>query len=130
MDMRGFGRCKTEAKFSTADQDREKISHEKSYEDIVALVQQVKQTYPDIRLIAMGESLGCTFCVKLAAEHPELVNGVILSAPAVHINSDMYAGKGQIRQGVKAVFKPQHEVDMSSFFTDPRILHEGEEKLR
>jgi alpha-beta hydrolase superfamily lysophospholipase len=120
MDMRGFGRCGFDEKkqFSTADNDRSKVNHEKSYEDIVQLAELIKKKYPDVRLIAMGESLGCTFCVKLAAEHPDLIFGVVLSAPAVHVNKDMYAGKGQIRQGIKAVIRPSHELNMSGFFAD------------
>ncbi len=106
LDMNGFGRCKfdTDNQFSTKDNDRTKVSHEKSYEEIVRLATLIKQNYPNIRLIVMGESLGCTFCVKLAAEHPELVNGVIMSAPAVDLNKDLFGGEGQVRQGLKAVF--------------------------
>ncbi len=120
MDMRGFGRCRFDEKkqFSTADDDRSKVNHEKSYEEIVQLAQLVRNKYPDTRIIAMGESLGCTFCLKLASEHPDLIKGIILSAPAVRVNKDMYAGKGQIRQGIKAVIRPSHEFDMSSFFAE------------
>ena len=69
-------------------------------------------------MIALGESLGCTFAVRLAAEHPELVDAVLLSAPAVRINPDMYAGHGQIIKGLEAVIKPSHEIKMSGFFAD------------
>lgn len=118
MDMRGFGSSLFEDKFSTPDNDRKKVEHEKSYEEIVELAKLIKQKYPDTRLIALGESLGCTFCVKLAAEHPELLTGVVLAAPAVKVNKDMYGGDGQIRQGIKAVIRPSHELNMSSFFAD------------
>jgi len=120
LDMRGFGRCKWDDKkqFSTKDDDKTKVNHEKSYEEVVQLVTLVKQKHPDVRLIALGESLGCTFCVRLAGEHPDLVQGIVLSAPAVKINADMYAGKGQIRQGLKAIVTPHHELDMKGFFTD------------
>jgi alpha-beta hydrolase superfamily lysophospholipase len=119
LDMRGFGRCHfDESKTFSATEDKTKVDHQKSYEDIVQLATLIKKKYPDIRLIAMGESLGCTFCVRLAAEHPELVKSVILSAPAAKVNKDMYAGRGQIIKGVEAAFKPHHEVDMSSFFTE------------
>lgn len=120
LDMRGFGRCHFDEsnRFSTADDDKTKVNHEKSYEDIVQLATLIKKKYPDTKLIALGESLGCTFCVRLAAEHPELVKAIALSAPAVRINADMYAGKGQIVKGVEAVFKPHHEVDMHSFFAE------------
>ena len=69
LDMRGFGRCKfdDEHKFSTKNDDRTQVNHEKSYEDIEKLVKLVKEKYPDARLVALGESLGCTFCVRLAA---------------------------------------------------------------
>ncbi|PWU00775.1 MAG: hypothetical protein C5B53_03595 [Candidatus Melainabacteria bacterium] len=120
MDMRGFGSCLFDDKnqFSTADDNRKKVNHEKSYDEIVQLAKLIKEKYPDTRLIALGESLGCTFCVKLAAEHPDLLTGVILAAPAVKINKDMYGGDGQIRQGIKAVIRPSHELNMSSFFAD------------
>lgn len=117
-DMRGFGRCLLDKQFSTAGDDRLKISHEKSYEDIVKLAQLIRQKYPNTPLIVLGESLGCTFCVKLAAEHPELADGIVLSAPAVHINKDMYAGHGQVVQGVKAVLSLHHEMDLRSFFAE------------
>jgi alpha-beta hydrolase superfamily lysophospholipase len=120
LDMRGFGRCYFDDKnqFSTTDDDKTKVSHEKSYEDIVQLAKLIKGKYPDVRLIALGESLGCTFCVRLAGEHPELVQGIVLSAPAVKVNKDMYAGDGQVIQGVKAILRPDHELNMSSFFTE------------
>lgn len=120
VDMRGFGKCKFDDKheWSTKDDDKTEVDHEKSYQAIVQLATLLKQKYPDVKLIAMGESLGCTFCVRLAAEHPELVTAIAISAPAVKVNKDMYYGKGQIRQGVKALLKPDHEVDLKPFFLD------------
>lgn len=120
MDMRGFGRCHFDPKkeFSTADDDRTKVNHEKSYEEIVALAKLVKAKYPDTRIIALGESLGCTFCVRLAAEHPELIVATVLSAPATALNKDMYAGHGQVKQGLKAIIVPSHELNLQSFFAN------------
>lgn len=120
LDMRGFGRCAFDEKkqFSTPTEDRTKIDHNRSYEDIVQLARMVKANHPDEPLIALGESLGCTFCVRLAAEHPELVAGVILSAPAVKVNKDMYIGNGQIRQGLKSIVVPDHEMDLRGFFAE------------
>ncbi|MBX9669245.1 MAG: alpha/beta hydrolase [Candidatus Obscuribacterales bacterium] len=120
MDMRGFGRSfvDEQKRFSTPDNDRTKVDHHKSYDEIVALLKLIKQQYPDVDLIALGESLGCTFCVRLASEYPDLVSGVVLSAPAVHVNKDMYFGKGQIEQGLKAVISIHHELDMRGFFAE------------
>jgi alpha-beta hydrolase superfamily lysophospholipase len=120
LDMRGFGRCKFDDKkqFSTDKDDKTKVNHEKSYESIVQLTQMVKKRFPNAKVIALGESLGCTFCVKLAAEHPELLQGIVLSAPAVKVNADMFAGRGQIKQGLKAIVTPHHEMDMKDFFAE------------
>jgi acylglycerol lipase len=120
MDMRGFGRSYVDPqkRFSTPDNDRTKVDHHKSYDEIAALLKLIKADYPDVDLIAVGESLGCTFCVRLASEYPDLLYGVVLSAPAVHINKDMYLGKNQIEQGLKAVVSPHHEIDMRGFFAE------------
>jgi alpha-beta hydrolase superfamily lysophospholipase len=119
LDMRGFGRCRFDdlKQFSEAGDDKRKINHEKSYADIVRLAQLIKARYPDLPMLVLGESLGCTFCVRLAAEHPELVSGMILSAPAVKVNPAMYARPSDIKQGVKAIVSPHHMVDLHSFIT-------------
>ncbi len=118
LDMRGFGRCHFDPnkKFSSVDDDKTHVNHEQSYQDIAKLAKLIKQKYPDAKLLLMGESLGCTFCVRLAAEHPELTNAILLSAPAVRVNSKMYFGHGTVVRGVKAVFTPSHEIDLHSFF--------------
>ena len=120
MDMRGFGASYFNEDGSAKKEDesdpRVAVSHGKSYDEVVALARAIKRDHPEVKLIALGESLGCTFCVQLAAEHPELISGIILSAPAVKVNHSMYAGKGQIRQGIKAVVKPHHKMDLRSFF--------------
>lgn len=126
-DMRGFGICRTDDKneFSTKEDDRKKVNHAKSYEDLVKLAQLVRKTYPGVPIVVLGESLGCTFCVKLAAEHNELVEGMILSAPAVKVNPQMYLSPGEIGQGLKAVFAPHHQLNLKTFIT--KLVSQREE---
>src|SRR4030095_15147 len=118
LDMRGVGRCHFDDKkqFTTADDDKTRVNHEKSYEDIVQLAKLIKGKYPGLKLLLMGESLGCTFCVRMAAEHPELTDAILLSAPAVRVNSKMYFGHGTALRGVRAVFTPSHEIKLHSLF--------------
>ncbi len=56
LDMRGFGRCHFDDKkqFSTAEDDKTKVNHEKSYQDIVKLAELIKAKYPNLRLLALG----------------------------------------------------------------------------
>ncbi len=119
MDMRGFGRCyfDDENKFSTKDDNKKAVSHSKSYDEIVKLAQLIRQKYPDTPIVALGESLGCTFCVRLAAEHHELVDGMILSAPAVRVNPAMYASPKDIEEGFKALLRRNHKVSLIQFIT-------------
>jgi acylglycerol lipase len=131
MDMRGFGRCLFDDKkqFSTADDDRTRVNHEKSYEEIVKLISSVRAKNPGQRLVVMGESLGCTFAVRLAAEHGDLVDGIILSAPAVKVNPDMYVGHGNVRSGLKAAVVPSHTVNLNGFLRNlvsprPEVVNE------
>jgi alpha-beta hydrolase superfamily lysophospholipase len=131
MDQRGFGRCKfdPDKQFSTVDDDRTKVNHHKSYDELVKLVTAVRQHYPGQRLIVMGESLGCTFAVRLAAEHKDLVDGLVLSAPAVKLNPKMYLGHGNLAQGAEALVKPSHLVSLNSFMRNlvsprPEVVNE------
>lgn len=117
IDMRGFGRCKFDPKFSEKHDDKAKVNHEKSYDEIVELLKLVREKYPTAKLIAMGESLGCTFSVRLASEHGDLVDGIVLAAPAVHLNHKMYATPSDIEQGVESLFKKHHEVNLKEFIS-------------
>ena len=119
LDMRGFGACRWDEnnQFSTATDNRKEIAHEKSYGDIVQLAQMIREKYPNTPILALGESLGCTFCVKLAGEHKDLVDGMILSAPAVRINPSMYATPTDIKEGFAALLKRGHKVSLKQFIT-------------
>lgn len=120
MDMRGFGRCKfdDDKKFSTKQDNKAKINHEKSYQDIAALTRLVNTKYPNVPIMALGESLGCTFCVRLAAEQKDVIDGIILSAPAVKLNARMYADPAQLAQIAKGILiSPTGTIDLKTFFT-------------
>lgn len=134
LDMRGFGRCKFDEKnqFSETHDDKTKVNHEKSYTEIVELLKLVRAKYPEAKLIAMGESLGCTFSVRLAAEHGDLVDGIVLGAPAVHLNAKMYATPADLLQGVEALLKVHHNVNLHGFISGlvssrPEIVKEMED---
>ncbi len=114
-DMRGFGRCNLEEKWSTHKNDKTKVHLEKSYEELEQLTKLVKEKYPNSKVVLLGESLGCTFCVRMAGDHPDLVYGIVLSAPAVKVNPDMVVGAGNIRRGLKAAVSPHHQMDLHPF---------------
>ena len=119
MDMLGFGKNRFDPNWEKdpiTKKTRAKAHHEDSYNAIVNLATAVRQKFPNCPIIALGESLGCTFAVRLASEHPELVTGLVLSAPAVKVNPDMYASASDIKEGLKAIlFSPKGMVNLNAF---------------
>ncbi len=91
-DMRGFGRCYADKQhsFCLKDDCKRHVNYVKTYDEVVRLAASIKKRYPNVPLYAMGESLGTSVCLELASEHPELVDGLILSSPTVQINPLMY----------------------------------------
>lgn len=110
-DMRGFGRLRQGESHDFCppgcrgkDDCRRRVDYEKSYADAVEMARRMKARYPKLRLIAVGESLGATPCLRLAGEHPELVDGVIISGPAIRLQPLMFFEPGHILAGLKAIF--------------------------
>jgi acylglycerol lipase len=131
-DMRGFGRCYTDDqhKFCIGEDCKRKVNYDKSYADIVQLAKRLKEEHPNIPLFAMGESLGTSVCIRLAAEHPELVDALILSGPAVEINPRMVLQPKNFAAGLYALLiQPQFRMQTKAFVknlvsNDPDIIAE------
>jgi alpha-beta hydrolase superfamily lysophospholipase len=110
-DMRGYG-----ANAKSDDPALRKINNERSYQDIVKLAQVLNDQYPNLPIAAVGESLGTSFCVRLAAEHHDLVDGIIIAAPTSRVNPLMFFAPQTIAEGLKALVTPRHEMSYRVFF--------------
>ena len=89
-DLRGYGRvsCDTKHEYCIDKTDcKQRIDYEKSFADLVTLAKHLRQEHPDVPLYAVGESLGGSMVIRLAAQRGELVDGIILSAPAIKRHS-------------------------------------------
>lgn len=131
-DMRGFGRCYADpdGKFSRDGESKRGVDYEKSFEDLVKLVTMVKKDHPDLPIILVGESLGATPCIRLAAEHHELVDAMVLSGAAVRVNPLMIFHPKSIKAGLRGlIIDPKFNVKLEFFMEDlvsddPRIVKE------
>lgn len=125
-DMRGYGECAS----SSAPADIKKINNERSYADIVKLAKALNDQYGQgVPIAALGESLGTSFAVRLAAEHHNLVDAIIIAAPTSRVNPWMFLAPTTIAEGVKALFMPKHEMSYKVFFdklvsNNPEIIEE------
>jgi len=123
-DMRGFGKWyHGNAQFKPD----ETIDYEQTMTDIVALLQELHRRYWHIPIFCAGECLGATLCVKIAAEQPSLVDGIILSSPPVRRYS--YMTKETLRELGMSLLDPNRQVDMEPFWKlflspDPNVVAE------
>jgi alpha-beta hydrolase superfamily lysophospholipase len=76
-DLRGFGRWKE------SDSKEAQLDYNKSYEDINELVKAASERYPDLPLYCIGESMGAGLAMHVAINNPKLVDGLVLSSPAL-----------------------------------------------
>jgi alpha-beta hydrolase superfamily lysophospholipase len=123
-DLRGYGHWCTDGRPKC---DR-RISYKKSYEDLVSLTEHLHKKHPNLPIFLVGESLGADLTIHLAAEHPELVRGLVLSAPAIrHFHSVLPI---MISDMMLVAAKPNRQIDMRPFITtftsnDPRVINES-----
>ncbi len=88
-DMRGYGRLTKDYphEFCTDHDCKQKMNYDKSSQDISKLAERLRTDHPGIPLFVVGESLGGHMAVRVASKLPEIVDGIILSAPAIKAHS-------------------------------------------
>jgi acetolactate decarboxylase len=75
VNVRGFGPNREQA-------ERAKLNCVETMNDVSNLLNTIHTTYPDYRVFLLGESMGGALAIRIACENPELVDGVVCSAPA------------------------------------------------
>lgn len=123
-DLRGFGRWH----FST-DSRQDRIDHKKSLEDLSLLIQTYKDNNPGLPVYCVGESLGAHFARRVAAMHPQLLSGLILSSPCLRprilsLPLIPYACSELVLSGID----PARKMNLSPFAE--RFLRDEPENLR
>jgi acylglycerol lipase len=75
VNVRGFGPDRDKP-------DRAKLNCLKTVSDVSALLTNIHKEYPGYRVFLIGESMGGALAIRIAATNPDLVDGVVCSAPA------------------------------------------------
>lgn len=120
-DLRGLGRAYSTGLAPTLDYTGS------TDKDLAVLADRIRKENPGLPLVVGGESMGGAFSIRLAALHPELVDGIIISGAAIK-NVPHYLGL--VPQGFLNILGPRHpQVDFSNqirrfFSDDPRITND------
>jgi len=130
-DMRGFGRNRNdEHNFCEGTDCKKKVDYYKSVDDMCKIAKIMRAKFPGTRLYLMGESLGATVCLAVAAKRPELVDGLVLSGVAESVNPMMFNQPKIIASGLFAFFiDPKFNMRLGVFMkqlvsNDPEICKE------
>ncbi len=75
VNVRGFGPDRDKP-------DRAKLNCIETVNDVAKLITNIHKEHPDYRVLLVGESMGGALAIRVAAENPDLVDGVVCSAPA------------------------------------------------
>lgn len=117
-DMRGLGRAWKSGKAPD-------LAYEAPTDkDLARLADRLRAAYPKLPIVVCGESMGGCFAIRLAAQHPELVDGLVVSGPGILLERHYLR---LIPAGALNILGPRHkQVDFSgqikSFFSeDPKI---------
>ncbi len=111
-DLRGYGRYSQEE----ADSQEHKVLYDRSYSDICQLTKAVRKEYPDIPLFLIGESLGAGMAIRVASEHGKLVDGIVLSSPA--IKARLHLNRRVVKDLSLFLVHPKREVDLSPYIKE------------
>ena len=119
-DMRGLGRAYSTGLAPRLDYDST------SDNDLAILAKRIRDENPGLPLMVGGESMGGVYSIRLAALHPEMVDGLMLSGAAIK-NVPHYAGLAP--QALRNLINPNRPVDFSNqirrfFSDDPKIINE------
>lgn len=110
-DLRGFGR-----RYVETDKwpDGNQIDHNKSKQDALSLLRELRSEYPVLPIICLGESMGANLSLSVAAERPDLVDGLILSSPCI-IKSKTFLRLRLIRDALVSIISPRHQINLTPY---------------
>lgn len=80
-DLTGFGHL-----YQKDDPLKLKVIYDRSTSNLTSLLKDIRSTYPGLPVICAGESMGAHLAMRLAAMHPELVDGLLLSASSTKVH--------------------------------------------
>lgn len=103
------------------------VSYETSYKDVVRITERLHLDYPNLPVFLIGESLGADIVIRVASTHPGMVNGLVLSSPA--IKHRLVVLPRMLAEAGLLMANPRRQIDLSPYIKyasseDPRVRNE------
>lgn len=119
-DMRGYGKWFHEGYGTKRDR---LFKHEQSYQDGQAILGRLREKYPHVPIIGMGESFGAFMALKTAERDPKLLDGLILVSNSDRVR--FFLSPYMLVQLVQAVTNPFRRYDLS-YYLKRKLSHKHE----
>jgi alpha-beta hydrolase superfamily lysophospholipase len=110
MDMLGYGKYH----YSNYGGDYGKTFHYKhSMRNVVAIVNRLREKYPDTRIFGVGESLGANAAMQIAAEQPHLLDGIIVVSGYARARLKLAAHPYMVVHALQFVLRPTSRLNLA-----------------
>jgi alpha-beta hydrolase superfamily lysophospholipase len=95
---------------------KDAVSFQNAKEQTVEIIEAAKKSYKDLPVFVLGESLGANLTLAIAQHRPDLVDGIILSSPAlkrrVNVTPKIVVGSMELLFGL---LKTDTMIDLSPY---------------
>lgn len=114
-DLRGHGKSSGKRNFIRSFQDY--------LNDLEAVLERVKNTYPDLPIFLLGHSMGGGIVALYTIERDPAVKGILLSGPSVKVNDDISPFLQKISSLISALFPklPVVKLESDDISKDPAV---------
>ncbi len=117
-DVRGFGAWMKK-------KDGDKLDFEGSLDDIKQTLTAIHSDHPGLPVFLLGESMGGAIVIKACSEFPQLIDGLISSAPG---GQRYKQGKTDLEVGLH-VLRPRKQFDIGTGIVDQATKNQALRKL-
>ena len=107
MDARGFGQWMLRG----AKRGGSSVDFQQSLKDATLVLRKLRNDYPTVPIVCMGESMGASSAIMLAVDSPELVDGLILSSPCA-IKENILISKRALLDGLRLAIAPCCQINL------------------
>lgn len=123
LDLRGHGYWKCDSRRIA---DDKLLDCERSVDDLVLLLDQLRLENPTQPIFCLGESLGALTVIQASVRRPDKVNGIILSSTAAKAR---FRFSGLLKSAVSVTLHPKDQLDITRYIRrysseDPVVTRE------